>query len=138
MRSTSFATAQCYQSRLSLSAFRGDHPPVSDARVTGGQEVLLGPFSGICLILCWHLIYLITMVVPPIPPPLPLHPLPDFFLQGSPNLGAKGQPLHSFHPLWKGRTAGFDPGNVVRGSGFPQSSWQGPPRPFMDFWTQSL
>lgn len=73
MLSTSFAIAQCYQS--CLIAFRGDHPPVSDARVTGGQGVLLGPFSVICLILCWHLIYLITMVSPPPhlhpPPPSP-------------------------------------------------------------------
>lgn len=78
MLSTSFAIAQCYQSRL--IAFREDHPPVSDARVTGGQGVLLGPFSVICLILCWHLIYLITMVSPA---PTPPHttPLPRRVLQ---------------------------------------------------------
>lgn len=46
--------------------------------VIGGQGVLLGPFSGICLILFWHLIYLIIMM-----PPTSLHTHttpPDFFL----------------------------------------------------------
>lgn len=55
--------------------------------VIGGQGALLGPLSGICLILFWHLIYLI-ITVPPNPPPNRTSP-PDFFLQVSPNLRAK-------------------------------------------------
>lgn len=72
MLSASLAIALCHQSRRFI-AFRGDHLSVLPG-VTGGQGVLLGPFLGICLILCWHLIYLITMVSPPTPTPNRLRP----------------------------------------------------------------
>lgn len=81
MLSTGFAIVLCHQSHR--IAFREDHLSVLPG-VTGGQGVLLGPFSGIYLILCWHLIYLITMVSSPHTPSPP-----DFFLQGSPNLRAE-------------------------------------------------
>lgn len=81
-------------------AFRGDHLSVLPG-VTGGQGVLLGPFSGICLILCWHLIYLITMVCPP-PPPHPTPPQQTLSCRALQTEEPKGQPLHSFHPLEPG------------------------------------
>lgn len=67
--------------------------------VIGGQGVLLGPFSGICLILFWHLIYLI-ITVPPTHRPRTTPP--DFFLQVSPNLRAQRTALHSFQLLKTG------------------------------------
>lgn len=61
MLSTSFA-AELYNQPL-LTAFREDHP-LSAAGGWGGDRR-----SGICLILCWHLIHVINLVS-----------LQDFFL----------------------------------------------------------
>lgn len=103
--------------------------------VTRGQDVLLGPFSGICLILCWHLIYLITIVTPPsVPSPL------DFFRQGSPNLRAKRTAPAFLSPSGARNGLNFVSsgkagqqalilGNV-QGSGFPQKLTAGSSKAF--------